>query len=99
MKVIPAKPIRNSAIKACFLAVSEHEPATFEEAITATQFGKYNVVLGFLAGVASLCTVFDTSTMSYTFVSAQCDLDISLNDKGLLNAVTYAGTKIKLFFL
>uniref|UniRef100_A0AAR5QKP3 Major facilitator superfamily (MFS) profile domain-containing protein n=1 Tax=Dendroctonus ponderosae TaxID=77166 RepID=A0AAR5QKP3_DENPD len=71
--------------------VSALEPATFEEAITATQFGKYNVVLGFLAGIASLCAVFDTSTMSYTFVSAQCDLNISLNDKGLLNAVTYAG--------
>lgn len=71
--------------------MSEYEPATFEEAITATKFGKYNIMLAFLAMMSSFCTVFDTSTMSYTFVAAQCDLELSLSDKGLLNAVTYAG--------
>ncbi|KAF7285169.1 hypothetical protein GWI33_011708 [Rhynchophorus ferrugineus] len=71
--------------------LSEHEPATFEEAITETKFGKFNIVLALLAIPASLCVVFDTSTMSYTFVAAQCDLELSLSDKGLLNAVTYGG--------
>ncbi|XP_066138211.1 synaptic vesicle glycoprotein 2B-like [Euwallacea fornicatus] len=71
--------------------VSKQEPASFEEAITATQFGRYNIMLAFLAMLSSFCTVFDTSTMSYTFVAAHCDLELTLSDKGLLNAVTYAG--------
>lgn len=29
--------------------------------------------------------------MSYVFPAAECDLNLSLSDKGLLNAVTYAG--------
>lgn len=29
--------------------------------------------------------------MSYVFPAAQCDLDLSLQDKGLLNAATYIG--------
>ncbi|KAL1490775.1 hypothetical protein ABEB36_013418 [Hypothenemus hampei] len=81
----------NSAKVTVSRTVSEYEPATFEEAITATKFGKYNILLAFLAMLSSFCTVFDTSTMSYTFVAAQCDLELSLSDKGLLNAVTYAG--------
>ncbi|XP_060524588.1 synaptic vesicle glycoprotein 2B-like [Cylas formicarius] len=71
--------------------VSENEPATFEEAISATRFGKFNWLLAFVCVPASFCIVFDTTSMSYTSVAAQCDLDLDLNDKGLLNAVTYAG--------
>lgn len=71
--------------------VSEHEPATFEEAITATKFGKFNIILALLSMVATLCTVFDTTTMSYGFVAAQCDLNLSLTDKGALNSMTYIG--------
>lgn len=29
--------------------------------------------------------------MSYVFPAAQCDLDLSLQDKGMLNAATYIG--------
>lgn len=29
--------------------------------------------------------------MAYVFPAAQCDLDLSLEDKGLLNAITYSG--------
>ncbi|XP_030746653.1 synaptic vesicle glycoprotein 2B-like [Sitophilus oryzae] len=80
-----------SDVKSLSRRVSELDPATFEEAIAETKFGKFNLLLFVLAIPASLCTVFDTSTMSYTFVAAQCDLELSLDDKGLLNAVTYAG--------
>lgn len=29
--------------------------------------------------------------MSYVFPTAECDLDLTLSDKGMLNAVTYVG--------
>ncbi|KAL3279270.1 hypothetical protein HHI36_016780 [Cryptolaemus montrouzieri] len=37
-------------------------------------------------------SVIETTTMSYVFPAAQCDLDLSLGDKGMLNAITYGGT-------
>ncbi|XP_076252229.1 synaptic vesicle glycoprotein 2B-like isoform X1 [Rhynchophorus ferrugineus] len=72
-------------------AVSGNKAATFEEAVTATKFGKFNVILILLTIPAGLCAPFDTATMSFTFVAAQCDLNLSLNHKGLLNAIVYAG--------
>ncbi|KAL3279279.1 hypothetical protein HHI36_016787, partial [Cryptolaemus montrouzieri] len=36
--------------------------------------------------------------MSYVFPAAQCDLDLNLGDKGLLNAITYVGMISSAFF-
>ncbi|RZC39043.1 Sugar tr and/or MFS 1 domain containing protein, partial [Asbolus verrucosus] len=66
-------------------------PADFETAISATGFGKYNLFLILIAVPAGWSSIFETTTMSYVFPAAQCDLDLSLDDKGLLNAITYLG--------
>lgn len=42
--------------------------------------------------------MFETTTMSLVFPAAQCDLDLSLQNKGTLNAVTYLGTSALTFF-
>lgn len=68
--------------------------ADFETAMAATGFGKFNVLLLLLAIPAGWTSVFETSTMSYVFPVAQCDLKLSLEDKGLLNSATYIGKKI-----
>lgn len=65
---------------------------SFEEAISATKFGKFNIFLILSVVPACWTSIFETTTMSYVFPAAQCDLKLSLEDKGLLNAVTYAGT-------
>lgn len=72
------------------------EVADFETAISAAQFGKFNFILILLALPMCWCTIFETTTMSYVFPAAQCDLDLSLEDKGLLNAVTYGGKLIEI---
>lgn len=71
--------------------VSDSKPADFETAITASGYGKFNVILYIISTAAGWSSVFETTTMSYVFPAAECDLDLSLSDKGLLNAVTYAG--------
>ncbi|XP_058813071.1 synaptic vesicle glycoprotein 2B-like isoform X2 [Topomyia yanbarensis] len=43
-------------------------------------------------------TVFETTTMSYVLPSAECDLNLSLVNKGILNAVCYAGMISSAFF-
>ncbi|KAJ8977731.1 hypothetical protein NQ317_019406 [Molorchus minor] len=69
----------------------DDNPATFESAVTETGFGKYNLLLILVCLPATWAAVFETTTMSYIFAPAHCDLDLSLEDKGYLNSITYAG--------
>lgn len=69
----------------------EGAPADFETAIAATGYGKFNFLLLLVALPCCMCTVFETTTISYVLPSAECDLHLSLVDKGTLNAVTYGG--------
>lgn len=65
--------------------------ADFETAITATKFGKFNIIMLLIAMPAGWSAVFDTGVMSYVFPAAQCDLDLTLINKGTLNAMIYIG--------
>ncbi|CAH1113625.1 unnamed protein product [Psylliodes chrysocephalus] len=69
----------------------ENDPASFEEAIVATGFGKYNYILLFCIIFPSITQMTETVSISYVLPVAECDLDLSLEDKGILNAVTFAG--------
>ncbi|EDV45422.2 synaptic vesicle glycoprotein 2B [Drosophila erecta] len=65
--------------------------ADFETAIDAAGFGMFNILLLVAAIPAAMSAVYETSTMSFILPSAECDLQLSLLDKGILNAITYAG--------
>ncbi|CAH1105289.1 unnamed protein product [Psylliodes chrysocephalus] len=71
--------------------VSENGPATFEEAIRNTGFGKFNVMLVACCTCGIFSPLFETTTMSYIFAPAHCDLELTLQDKGYLNSACYAG--------
>ncbi|KAI4457404.1 synaptic vesicle glycoprotein 2 [Holotrichia oblita] len=70
---------------------TEIENATFEEAISATGFGKFNLVLVALSVPCGWASMMDTTTMSYVVPAAHCDLDLNLQQRGMLNAITYLG--------
>lgn len=74
-----------------FVYVLGSEPADFETAITASGLGKFNVILILVIIPAGFANVIETATMSYVLPVAQCDLNLSLGDKGTLNAITFAG--------
>ncbi|CAK1543749.1 unnamed protein product [Leptosia nina] len=63
----------------------------FEEAITATGYGWYNVGLMLCTLPAFWSAVSVTSATSYIFTRAQCDMGLKLLDMGTLNAITYGG--------
>ncbi|CAG9856907.1 unnamed protein product [Phyllotreta striolata] len=65
--------------------------ATFEEAITATGFGKFNYLLLFIIFFPSIAQLLNTVELSYVLPVAQCDLELSLEDKGFLNGAMFAG--------
>ncbi|XP_059059585.1 synaptic vesicle glycoprotein 2A-like [Achroia grisella] len=62
-----------------------------DNALRACEFGRYHIQLllttltGFVAGVAV------SNTTSYLLPSAECDLNMSLLQKGFLNAAPYSG--------
>ncbi|CAH1161851.1 unnamed protein product [Phyllotreta striolata] len=66
-------------------------PASFEEAISATGFGKYNYYLLFVICFPCLTNVFNNADLSFILSAAQCDLNLTLEDKGILNGVMFAG--------
>ncbi|XP_077289381.1 uncharacterized protein LOC143913451 [Arctopsyche grandis] len=65
--------------------------ATFEEALAFTKFGKFNILLMAFAIPASIASIYDTTTMSYVITSAECDLKLSMMQKGSLNAMAHMG--------
>lgn len=70
---------------------NEHEQADFETAISLTGYGKFNYLLNLLAIPAASTTMIETTTMSYILPSAECDLNLSNLDKGILNGVVFGG--------
>lgn len=66
-------------------------PADFERAITATGYGKFNYLLLLAVLPGGFSSIFSSSVMSYVLPSAECDLQLTMFDKGLLNSMTFAG--------
>ena len=101
---IKFRPVRNywdnhSHLLCQLYLFTDAGPASFETAISATGFGRYNLLLILVIFPAGWSNSFESSTMSYVFPAAQCDLDLSLEDKGLLNAITYLGTVVSNIFV
>lgn len=73
-------------------------PKNFETALTNAGFGRFNVYVIVTCVVCCISSMGQTTSMSLIFPGAQCDLDLSLSDKGALNATTYVGMIISAIF-
>ncbi|XP_033167067.1 synaptic vesicle glycoprotein 2B [Drosophila mauritiana] len=73
---------------------TEEGPATFDKAIEGAGFGIFNLMLLIVSIPAQSAAIFESSSMSYILPIAECDLRLTLEDKGVLNAVAYAGMTI-----
>ncbi|XP_020286619.1 putative transporter svop-1 [Pseudomyrmex gracilis] len=71
--------------------VSNEKIADFEAAIAAAEIGKFQYLLSLAIIPASWASSIDTSNMSVILASAECDLGLTLFDKGLLNSSIYFG--------
>ncbi|XP_022908737.2 synaptic vesicle glycoprotein 2B-like [Onthophagus taurus] len=69
----------------------KEKEADFETAIAATGFGKFNFLLILLALPSGWAAMFDSTAMAYVVPSAHCDLNLSLEGRGMLNAISYLG--------
>ncbi|XP_046606913.1 synaptic vesicle glycoprotein 2B-like isoform X1 [Neodiprion virginianus] len=66
-------------------------PHDFDEAIEATGYGLFNVLLILAILPGAWANFFDTTVMSYVLPVAECDLQITFFQKGMLNAAVFAG--------
>ncbi|XP_032596478.1 synaptic vesicle glycoprotein 2C [Drosophila grimshawi] len=69
----------------------------FETAIAECGFGLFNVMILICAMPCLFSMVFSGSTMSFIMPTAECELELSMFDKGVMNAVTFAGMIISAF--
>ncbi|XP_034485627.1 synaptic vesicle glycoprotein 2B isoform X2 [Drosophila innubila] len=72
-------------------ASSVGQTADFETAIAECGFGLFNVFIMICSMPCLSAMVFSATAMSYVMPTAECELKLSLLDKGMMNAVTYAG--------
>lgn len=58
-------------------------------------YGKFNYLLLLAILPAGCASIYSSTSMSYVLPSAECDLSLTLFDKGLLNSMPFAGTVLK----
>ncbi|KOC68366.1 Synaptic vesicle glycoprotein 2B [Habropoda laboriosa] len=69
----------------------EERPADFEAAIAAAGSGKFQYLLLLAIIPGSWATSIDTANVAIILPSAECDLQMTFFQKGVLNAITYIG--------
>lgn len=69
----------------------------FEDAIKRTSFGKFNFILMALAGGLMSCAFIELTSVTFILPIAQCDLNLSSGDKGVLSAIGYVGVILSSF--
>ncbi|XP_017845786.1 synaptic vesicle glycoprotein 2B-like isoform X2 [Drosophila busckii] len=65
--------------------------ADFETAIAECGFGLFNVFIMLSALPCLMGMVFSAASISFVLPTAECDLGLSMQEKGILFAITYAG--------
>lgn len=63
----------------------------FEEALRRTGFGKFNYLLVILSGAVLSTVLLETLGISFILPIAECDLQLTTKDKGLLSAIAFVG--------
>ncbi|XP_066583450.1 synaptic vesicle glycoprotein 2C-like [Prorops nasuta] len=77
---------------------SKEGSADFDEAIKACGYGKFHYCLLLLCGMMFLCVGLQNGINAYILPSAECDLRLSSEEKGLLNVAFLVGGVISSLF-
>ncbi|XP_048006762.1 synaptic vesicle glycoprotein 2A-like isoform X1 [Leguminivora glycinivorella] len=69
----------------------ETNDITFEDAFEQTGHGRFNHLVLFTSGLIMLNVSMESVGMSYVLTSAQCELELSEQHKGIINAAAFIG--------
>ncbi|KAK6985616.1 synaptic vesicle glycoprotein 2C-like isoform X1 [Biomphalaria glabrata] len=70
----------------------------YEEALHMCGFGKFHIFLLFMCGWAVSSDAIEVLSVSFLLPAATCDLSLSSDDKGWLNAVVFLGMMVGGYF-
>lgn len=74
------------------MATREKEShVTLEDALAATGFGKFNYAMIVLTGAVLGSVFLETVSINFILPVAQCDLNLTTEDKGLLSGIGFIG--------
>ncbi|EDS39184.1 synaptic vesicle protein [Culex quinquefasciatus] len=65
---------------------------SFEDALTLAKFGRFNYALIAIAGTVLAAVMLEMLSISYVIAVAECDLELTSGQKGILGAMALAGT-------
>lgn len=71
--------------------IKSESHVTLEDALIRTGFGKFSTILVILTGSILGCVVLETVSINFILPVAQCDLDLTTHDKGVLSAIGFVG--------
>lgn len=71
--------------------VDDDSHATLEVALSKIGFGKFNYAIIILTGAILTCVFLETVGINFILPVAQCDLNLSNQNKGILSAVGFIG--------
>lgn len=63
----------------------------FDEALKRLGFGKFNYIVVILSGIIMAASAYESVGISYVFPVAECDLEMTTKDKGMLSAISCVG--------
>lgn len=64
---------------------------TLDNSLSIIGFGKFNYIVITLTGIALACVFLETVTINVILPLAQCDLDLSTQDKSMLSSIGFVG--------
>nr|QHN70674.1 MFS transporter 6 [Limenitis arthemis astyanax] len=79
-------------------AKDETSVATLDEAMLLTGFGIYNIAHMLMSGLILMGVIMQSLLMSYVLPAAQCDLDLSLQQRGWLAAIPFLAIILTSYF-
>lgn len=71
---------------------------SFDDAIRKCGFGKFNYIVMLVSGGLMGSAFLELTSVNLILPFAECDLDLSTTDKGILSAIGYIGTIFSSFF-
>ncbi|XP_045485011.1 synaptic vesicle glycoprotein 2B-like isoform X1 [Pieris rapae] len=72
--------------------------ATLDEAMFATGFGVYNILHMLLSGLILMGVIMQSLALGYVLPAAQCDLDLTLQQRGWLAAIPFSAIILTSYF-
>ncbi|XP_047531889.1 organic cation/carnitine transporter 7-like isoform X1 [Vanessa atalanta] len=90
----------NMAVSGKMEKGAKNEPsiATLDEAMLLTGFGIYNIAHMLLSGLILLGVIMQSLAMSYVMPAAQCDLNLSLQQRGWISAIPFLAIILTSYF-